>query len=98
METEPRFSVRDAKLVFDGLSEIVVAFRRSEIEDNEDTVPRPTLPVNPLTLVSAIVAVPDEPCVRVRLLTDNVMEKSCTNTVTTVECDIDPLLPVTVMV
>ncbi len=90
--------MRVAKPVPDGLSEIVVAFRRTETDLDEAAVASSTLPMNPLTPFSDIVAILDEPCKSVKILTEDAMVKSCTETVTLVVCDIDPFVPVTVTI
>jgi len=67
-------------------------------EVEETVAERVTVPANPLTLVSVIRAIPDEP--RDRFSKDGLMEieKSDTTTVMVTECTSEPLVPVTVTV
>ena len=80
----------------------VVRARVAKIMVDETVSDNVTVPLNPLTLVSVIVEVADEPCVIVRLVGTADMVKSgggdwetLKNTIT--ECVRPPLVPVTVM-
>jgi hypothetical protein len=57
-----------------------------------------TTPLNPFVAVTAMVAVPDEPALTVRLVGLAVTVKSWVLYVTVAECDRVPLVPVTVTV
>ncbi len=70
----------------------------AESPDGDVAEDRVTVPVNPLTLLSWIVEVAEDPLRIVRDAGLDETEKSTTLTVTTTECDRDPTVPVIVTV
>ena len=77
---------------------MVFGFREHVRPDGETDTVRPTVPANPLMLVTVTVEVSVAPGVPVTVVGNSEIEKSCTTHVTVVVWESAPLDPVTVMV
>ncbi len=87
--------VRVALAVPPGLSEMLVELRVSLGPEVTDVAESETVPANALRLTRVIVTVLELPRVALMEVGLAVRLKSWTFTVTTTECPIDPLVPVT---